>query len=68
MKLLTPNDVRDCEISVHRFSEGYDTDEVDELLDSVAFTHELLATLVIKQQKRINKLEAVCHTYGITVD
>lgn len=67
MKLLTPNDVRDCELSVHKFCEGYDVDEVDDLLDSVAFTHEVLASMVVKLQKQVDKLENVCRMHGINI-
>lgn len=30
--MLTPKEVRTAQITVRRFREGYDTDEVDELL------------------------------------
>ena len=40
--MLTPNEVRAAKLTVHRFREGYDTDEVDDLLDACADTIEKL--------------------------
>ena len=40
--MLTPKEVRNAELTVHRFREGYDTDEVDDLLDACADTIETL--------------------------
>lgn len=40
--MLTPTEVRTAELTVHRFREGYDTDEVDDLLDACADTIETL--------------------------
>lgn len=40
--MITPTEVRMAEITVHRFREGYDTDEVDDLLDVCADTIEAL--------------------------
>lgn len=45
--MLTPKEVRTAQLSVHRFREGYDTDEVDDLLDACADTIETL-TRVLK--------------------
>lgn len=36
--LLTPEDVEQTKFHTHRFHEGYDTDEVDALLDRVVYT------------------------------
>ena len=40
--MLTPKEVRNAELTVHRLREGYDTDEVDDLLDACADTIETL--------------------------
>lgn len=40
--MLTPKEVRTAELTVHRFHEGYDCDEVDDLLDACADTIETL--------------------------
>lgn len=40
--MLTPKEVRAAKLTVHRFCEGYDTDEVDDLLDACADTIETL--------------------------
>ena len=45
--MLTPKEVRASKLTVHRFHEGYDTDEVDDLLDACADTIEKL-TKVLK--------------------
>ena len=58
MRLLTPNEIRTCEIGTHRLREGYDTNEVDEILDSVADTMDVLAA-------EIFRLRSVIHEHGI---
>ena len=40
--MLTPKEVRAAKLTTHRFREGYDTDEVDDLLDACADTIEIL--------------------------
>lgn len=40
--MLTPKEVRAAKLTTHRFCEGYDTDEVDDLLDACADTIETL--------------------------
>lgn len=40
--MLTPTEVRTAQLTVHRFREGYDIDEVDDLLDVCADTIETL--------------------------
>ena len=40
--MLTPKAVRAAKITTHRFCEGYDVDEVDDLLDACADTIETL--------------------------
>lgn len=42
--MLTPKEVRNAELTVHRLREGYDTDEVDDLLDACADTIETLTS------------------------
>ena len=44
--MLTPKEVRNSELTVHRFREGYDTDEVDDLLDACADTIETLTKVL----------------------
>lgn len=44
--MLTPKEVRNAELTVHRFREGYDTDEVDDLLDACADTIETLTKVL----------------------
>lgn len=45
-KMLTPKEVRMAQLTVHRFREGYDTDEVDDLLDACADTIETLSKVL----------------------
>ena len=40
--MLTPKEVRAAKLTTHRFLEGYDTDETDELLDDCACTIQVL--------------------------
>lgn len=42
MRLLTPQDIRSAGLDTTRFREGYDIDEVDELLDDCAYTIQVL--------------------------
>lgn len=44
--MLTPKEVRTAQLTVHRFREGYDTDEVDDLLDACADTIETLTKVL----------------------
>ena len=44
--MLTPKEVRTAQLTVHRFREGYDPDEVDDLLDACADTIETLAKVL----------------------
>lgn len=44
--MLTPKEVRNAELTVHRLREGYDTDEVDDLLDACADTIETLTSVL----------------------
>lgn len=44
--MLTPKEVRAAKLTVHRFREGYDTDEVDDLLDACADTIETLTKVL----------------------
>ena len=44
--MLTPKEVRAAELTVHRFREGYDTDEVDDLLDACADTIETISKVL----------------------
>lgn len=44
--MLTPKGVRTAKLTVHRFCEGYDIDEVDNLLDDCADTIEALAKVL----------------------
>ena len=43
VKRMTSGDVDSVRFHAHRFSEGYDIDEVDDLLDACADTIETLA-------------------------
>ena len=44
--MLTPKEVSMAQLTVHRFREGYDIDEVDELLDACADTIETLTKVL----------------------
>lgn len=44
--MLTPKEVRAAKLTVHRFHEGYDTDEVDDLLDACADTIETITKVL----------------------
>lgn len=44
--MLTPKEVRAAKLTTHRFFEGYDTDEVDDLLDACADTIETLTNVL----------------------
>lgn len=44
--MLTPKEVRMAKLTVHRSREGYDTDEVDDLIDACADTIETLTKVL----------------------
>lgn len=48
MTLLTPEDIRHRSLTVTHWREGYDTDEVDELLDECANTIQTLGRELIR--------------------
>ena len=56
--MLTAKEVRTCEFNMHRlFEEGYDTDEVDNILDQCADTIEILYHLLCQSHDKIDELE-----------
>ena len=56
--MLTAKDVRTCEFDMHRlFEEGYDTDQVDDILDQCADTIGILYHLLCQSHDRIDELE-----------
>ena len=56
--MLHANEVRTCEFNMHRFfEEGYDTDEVDAILDQCADTIEILYHLICQSHDKIDELE-----------
>lgn len=56
--MLTAKEVRTCEFDMHRlFEEGYDTDQVDDILDQCADTIEILYHLLCQSHDRIDALE-----------
>ena len=44
--LVTPKDIRDARFHMTRFRAGYDTDDVDALLDQCAMTIEVLTVKI----------------------
>ena len=44
--MLTPKEVRAAKLTTHRLFEGYDCDEVDDLLDACADTIETLTRVL----------------------
>ena len=48
MTLLTPEDIRRRPLTVTRWREGYDADEVDDLLDECADTIQTLGRELIR--------------------
>ena len=56
--MLTAKEVRTCEFNMHRlFEGGYDTDEVDDILDQCADTIEILYHLLCQSHDKIDELE-----------
>lgn len=43
MRLLTPQDIQSARLDTTRLREGYDIDQVDDLLDQCALTVQLLS-------------------------
>lgn len=55
--MITPKEVRTCEFNMHRlFEEGYDTDEVDDILDQCAGTIETLTNALWETCQKVNTL------------
>lgn len=53
MPLLTPDDIRRRPLTVTRWREGYDADEVDDLLDECALTISALADQCERLRARV---------------
>ena len=58
-RLLTPVDVRQTTFHTHRIREGYDTDEVDEFMDTAADTISRLASHAQALQADIQRYKAI---------
>ena len=54
-KLLTPNEIHQKKFHTHRLSEGYDIDEVHELLDEVEHTVAALAARLAQYERSNNE-------------
>lgn len=55
--MITPKEVRTCEFNMHRlFEEGYDTDEVDDMLDECANTIETLTNALWEARQKVDNL------------
>ena len=50
--MLTPKEVRNAELTVHRLREGCDTDEVDDLLDACDDDHLTVVSLTPAETDR----------------
>ena len=53
MALLTPDDIRRKPLTMTRWREGYDADEVDDLLDECALTVAALADQCERLRARV---------------
>lgn len=51
--MISGKDIRNAQISEHRFKEGYDVDEVDRLLDEAADTIDYLQHVRVHMQTTI---------------
>ncbi|MBM6981198.1 MAG: DivIVA domain-containing protein [Bifidobacterium thermophilum] len=56
MRLLTPQDIRSAPLDTTRLREGYDIDEVDDLLDQCAFTVQVLTQTLKDTTRRLRPL------------
>lgn len=55
--MLTAKDVRTCEFDMHRlFEEGYDTDQVDDILDQCADTIKILTNALWETCQKVDVL------------
>ena len=54
MALITPHDIRCRPLTVTRFRQGYDADEVDDLLDECALTISALADQCERLRARVS--------------
>ena len=57
--LLTPKDVEQTKFHTHRFHKGYDTDEVDAFMDTVADTIKRLISQLQAYRTDIEKYKAI---------
>lgn len=65
--LITPQEVRNAQISTRFFGTGYDMEETDQLLDNCEQTIEAVGMHLIKMQHTMLKLESLLEAHNIPI-
>lgn len=65
--LITPQEVRDAQISTRFFGTGYDIEETDQLLDNCEQTIEAVGMHLIEMKKAMLKLTQLLEAHNIPI-
>lgn len=65
--LITPQEVRDAQISTRFFGTGYDIEETDKLLDNCEQTIEAVGSHLIEMQRAMLKLTHLLEAHNIPI-
>lgn len=65
--LLTPQEVRNAQISTRRFQLGYDIEETDQLLDNCEQTIEAVGTHLIEMKRAMHELIKLLEAHNIPI-
>lgn len=65
--LITPQEVRDAQISTRFFGTGYDIEETDRLLDNCEQTIEAVGTHLVEMKRAMLKLTQLLEAHNIPI-
>lgn len=65
--LITPQEVRDAQISTRFFGTGYDIEETDQLLDNCEQTIEAVGSHLVEMQGTMLKLKHLLEVHNIPI-
>lgn len=65
--LITPQEVRDAQISTRFFGTGYDIEETDRLLDNCEQTIEAVGRHLVEMQHTMLKLTQLLEAHNIPI-
>jgi divIVA domain protein len=67
LMLITPQEVRDAQISTRFFGTGYDIEETDRLLDNCARTIEVVGAHCVELQSALLTMKRLLEAHNIPI-